>query len=169
MLRMIMFLLLTLAFRPFALLGVQSLPLRAVEAYASISAFGSLYAASPEAVAVLEHVFNRDMPGIGDCRVKNVRALGPDGQLVIGLAERADGKILRHVWGVSPTGERVDESCRSCRTKEIHAVITIANYSEVDRQIYLDDAATANNLRYLTGALATQRVMAQFHSLRKEA
>lgn len=147
-----------LTFRPFALLGSTSLPVLLPEALVARTAFGTVFHFLPELPAVVEHVTGRDLPGNGDCRIANVRALGGDGYLLIGLARNAGGQMMPHVWGETPQGDRVDVSCQTCSTVAVHAILAIEDYSAAKVQVYKHVPGLDQNIRYLKVALTVQKV-----------
>lgn len=154
-------LILALSVRPFDLMGSSNRPLLLTEAIVSRAMFGTVYGLFPEGLAVLEHVSGRDLLGIGDCRISAVRALGPDGRLLVGTARRHNGTVTPHVWGVSPEGRRVDLSCPACPIVATQAALTIEDYTVTNVQILAPDVpGLAMNIRYLRAALPVEKVRA---------
>lgn len=149
-----------LTFRPFAFTGSTNLALLLPEALVARTAFATAFHFLPELPAMVEHVTGRDLPGNGDCRIANVRALGGDGYLLIGLARNAGGQMMPHVWGESPQGDRVDVSCKTCRTVAVHAILAITDYSAAKVQVYKHVPGLDQNIRYLKMALTVEKVRA---------
>lgn len=151
-----------LAFRPFDLMGYRDhRALLLTEGIVSRLIFGAAFHFLPELPAAVEHLTGRDLPGNGDCRIANVRALGPDGRLLIGLARNATGTTMPHVWGESVAGERVDRSCQTCRTMAIHAVLGISDRTINKVEVFNKDIpGLPQNIRYLKAALAVEKVRA---------
>lgn len=147
-----------LTFRPFALAGSSHLALLLPEALIARTTFATAFHFLPELPAVVEHVTGRDLPGNGDCRIANVRALGGDGYLLIGLARNAAGTVMPHVWGETPQGDRVDVSCRTCRTVAVHAILAITDYHASKVAIYKQVPGLDQNIRYLNMALTVEKV-----------
>lgn len=150
-----------LTFRPFALFGSQNLAILLPEAIVARTTFATAFHFLPELPAAVEHLTGRDLPGNGDCRIANVRALGPDGRLIIGLARNATGTTMPHVWGESVAGERVDLSCQTCRTMAIHAALVISDYTINKVEVFNEDVpGLPQNIRYLKAALTVEKVRA---------
>lgn len=75
----------------------------------------TLIANCPLLAGRIEAVTNRDLLGIGRCRIDNPQAVIGSGdraaRIVVGTVQRRNGTGCVHIWGVTGDGKIVDHSC----------------------------------------------------------
>jgi hypothetical protein len=148
-----------LAFRPFPrTTAPAATPFLAAETLAAQSVFGALVFLAPQGLAVLEHLTGRELLATGRCRIDNLRALGGSGRILIGEVLTRTGTRLRHTWGESQAGGRIDVTCPSCQVAAVHARLAVADFRILETDLLQDDRPTQQNLRYIRAALAIQQL-----------
>ena len=120
---------------------------------------------SPFVIGVIESNTNKDMVGIGSCRIDNTLAVltGTDkgARLVSGIV-LVDGKEYNHLWGESSNGNLIDVTCphnvkRIIREKMNPFCLTIPVVAS-DTKTLKDVIAVNWNRAYLMAFIANKNL-----------
>lgn len=121
---------------------------------------GTIYLAFPEALGVIEHIIGSDIIGTGRCRIDNVKAADGNAAFVIGNFKNGDGKGM-HIRGFQKD-RVIDYICKDCVADEISAVVGVKDYKINSTVIYDNSKDIEKNIRYLRGALFTDKILRRF-------